>query len=235
MFLFNGLINPAKTGGGAVHNLRTGEHAARLSLVAMLGWLSLAPASTLAGDEAVARPAAREVSPPQAQPAVPPRVLFYFPFLPVPGVPPQFLPAPSSPYIWPLPVLVILPAPPTSPAPPAPAPIAAKPETPAVAAQVEAPAKPPEPVAPPVAPPVVAPAVIAPPAQSGVPPEVVVPAVAVPQKKASAETPGPVAIPASKTKAALADSKAKPAAQPAKKKPKTRKLCWKDGRLDVCK
>lgn len=168
--------------------------------------------------------------PAQAAPPVtapfPQGVILYFPFLPVPGVPAQALPPP---YFWPFPVLWI----------PRPLPMA------------PGPAVPMEPVAPPAA-------VTGPPAAADMPSvsqAAASPAVAQPEmpggrpaeakrsagKEADTRTASGVEKPPSAPQAATPAAPAKPDAgvkpRPAAKdlKKKTRKLCWKDGRLDVCK
>lgn len=212
---------------------RSGQHA-RLLLACVALWL-LAKAGTPLAE--TAKPEATPPAPPIAlyQPVsapIAPRVLLYFPFLPVPGVPPQALP-PAPPYFWPFPILVIMP--PTTVASTQPAqPAGAEAALPTLAA----PAVAPTPMADPAAANRPGPAAGAPP-HGAIPPSVegvpAAPAATVGKKAMTAPVPeAKPSAPLSMTPARPeAVAKPKPATRDAKKK--ARKLCWKDGRLDVCK
>lgn len=235
--------------------------------------LALAWASPGRADPSpVAVPAPQGIPVSQGVPMPYPRVLFYFPFLPVPGVPSQVLPAPPNPYVWPFPVLVVLPPQPSqqpfispgqamSPASP---PLLAPARTPEQQPRVAGAPPPPAGQADsPVPPPPAVPTADAP---------APTPGAAVPTAATATDTPAQVvraappdtdknpvdamhasppvitASPASDASKGAGKDKAdvrksatkapKGTAAPATRKPKAskaRKLCWKDGRLDVCK
>lgn len=172
-----------------------------------------------------------QAAPPVAVP-FPQGVILYFPFLPVPGVPAQALP-PPPPYFWPFPVLWIPRPVPMAPGPAAPMEAVSPPaavagpsgaadmpsETPAVASVAGSPA-------------------VAQPEMSGSSPAETQLSSG---KEADPRTASEAGKPQSDPQAATPATPAKPDAgvkpRPAAKdvKKKARKLCWKDGRLDVCK
>lgn len=189
---------------------------------------TLLATSVLAGPDDKAAQPAQAPSPGSVQTPAPPGLYPYYlvPFFPFLWPAPPALLSQPQPY----PFVIWLPFPP--PAPPAPAqaqpaapphPEAALPEPPAPPVAVQAPptAHTPTPAAPPEA---------APP-----------PVVAVEPPPAAAEAPQAVPPPAEPSRLGATvrkPSSAKPTASPrptSVAKPAKRKLCWREGRLDVCK